>query len=345
MEKIMFSILIPVYNVEKYLNKCLDSVINQTYNNFELIIVNDGSTDSSLEICRTYAKNDNRIRVYDQPNKGLLLTRRNSIKKAMGDYILFLDSDDYWELNLLETVYDEINKYNVDMLLFRYKRVDDNGQILKNDTGVFKDKTIFTSENKEILFKKLISTSRINSIWSKVVKRSIIDIEHDYTIYQDKKGEDILQSLPLIFNAKKIIYLDEPLYNYRLSHSGRGRNFKPKYFNDFDIVRNVVFEYMTKFQYDNEENLKLFYSYYVLNIIQFAKALTKLKINNEEMLEIFDEVRMKKLFKSSKEYLSTYSYSIEDKICCFLFNKKYYKTLSQFVQLKVNFKSLLISKK
>ena len=90
-----FSILIPVYNVENYLEQCLNSVLNQKYRNFEIILINDGSSDSSGEICESFAVKDNRIRLFNQTNQGLIKTRRLAISLATGDYILFLDSDDF----------------------------------------------------------------------------------------------------------------------------------------------------------------------------------------------------------------------------------------------------------
>ena len=114
------SILIPVYNVEKYLCDCLDSCINQTMQDIEIICVNDGSTDHSLEILERYASKDARIKVISQENKGQLIVRKISVAHATGEYILFLDSDDWLELNVCEKLYDAILKYDVEILQFQY---------------------------------------------------------------------------------------------------------------------------------------------------------------------------------------------------------------------------------
>jgi len=341
MNDIYFSILIPVYNVDKYIRQCLDTVMSQTYNNFEVIIVNDGSTDNSASICEEYAKKDLRIKIYNQTNQGLLLTRRNSIQKAKGDYVLFLDSDDYWEKNLLEEVYKSIKKYHCDMLLFRYNRVNEYGKLMKRDVGVFENETMFTQENKELLFKQFIKGSRVNNIWAKVVRREIIDADTDYTNFKDKKSEDLLQSMPLFCKAESILYLDKPLYNYRLSMSGRGRNFKAQYLDDIWAVREVVYDYMVKMGYGSEENLKLFYSYYVLCIVRFAKAFAITGPTQEEVSHTLNKTKEKALFLNALGYLKFYNFSLEERICYYLFINNKYRTFTKYIQINNLIKQFL----
>ncbi len=238
----LFSILIPVYNVEKYLKRCLDSVLCQEIRDFEVILVNDGSTDCSGQICEEYAAKDKRIKYYTKKNEGLLLTRRFSLKNATGDYVLFLDSDDYWDSSLLKELSMEIQTTpDCDLFLFRYRRILDDGRIIYEDKGLFEDRTVFTVDNRSVFLKAFVSSSRLNTLWSKCVMRNVVDIDADYSLFKDTKGEDLLQSIALIQNSKKIMYLDKVLYNYRLSSSGRGRNFKIKYLYDYDSVRSYVF--------------------------------------------------------------------------------------------------------
>ena len=117
-EKIpLFSILVPVYNVEKYLKECIESVLKQTYTNYEVILINDGSTDNSGKICNDYAEKYSQIRVYHQENRGLMLARKQGILKASGKYCLFLDSDDYYAETLLEQVEKYINDHGFDITL------------------------------------------------------------------------------------------------------------------------------------------------------------------------------------------------------------------------------------
>ena len=132
MDTNLFSIIIPVYNVERYLNKCIESVVKQTYKNFEIILVDDGSPDSCPRICDEWAKKDDRIVVIHKGNGGLSSARNAGIKRAKGQYIGFIDSDDYWtESNFLEKIKDIVTENSVDVILFEYKEVDESGSTIK----------------------------------------------------------------------------------------------------------------------------------------------------------------------------------------------------------------------
>ena len=125
MDKPLISIIIPVYNVEKYLRQCLDSVVNQTYRNFEVVCVNDGSTDTSIEILQEYKKEYSNFRVYTQENKGLGITRNVGVSHATGDYLYFLDSDDYIEPDLIEELTKIITENkNIDIIKFKGSAFD-----------------------------------------------------------------------------------------------------------------------------------------------------------------------------------------------------------------------------
>ena len=115
---VKISIIVPVYNTEPYLEQCLDSIINQTLEDIEIICVNDGSTDNSLSILEEYASKDNRIRIINQENKGQGFARNNGLKNVNGEYVLFVDSDDWIELNTCEALYKKVNELDLDMLFF-----------------------------------------------------------------------------------------------------------------------------------------------------------------------------------------------------------------------------------
>ena len=127
MMKRKYSVIVPVYNVEKYINECLSSLINQTYKNIEIVVINDGSSDNSLSLIEEYSRIDDRIRVIDQKNMGLGYTRNVGIDNAVGDYILFVDSDDYISLNTCEEI-EAVLSYNneVDIIVLgRYRFADE----------------------------------------------------------------------------------------------------------------------------------------------------------------------------------------------------------------------------
>lgn len=128
-EQPKISVIIPVYNVEKYLKECLNSVINQPFNDIEIICINDGSTDSSLEILNKYAQKDNRIKVISQKNSGLACSRNTGLVQAKGEYVFFLDSDDYLKPDILGKLYDAAQKFNADILMSKCKAfADDNDE-------------------------------------------------------------------------------------------------------------------------------------------------------------------------------------------------------------------------
>ena len=128
------SIIVPIYNAEKTLEKCIESILKQTFKNFELILVNDGSTDKSLVICNRYSNKDKRIRIIDKKNEGTIPTRKRGIKESKSEYVTFIDADDWIRKDTLEIINLEINKNNPDVIVFNYYRVFNNFRIIKRKT-------------------------------------------------------------------------------------------------------------------------------------------------------------------------------------------------------------------
>ena len=235
-ETCYFSIIVPVYNTEKYLRACLDSILAQTFTDYEVLLINDGSTDSSAMICKQYAEQNQKIRVINQENKGLLQTRRCGLKEAKGNYIIHVDSDDSCECHLLEKLYNCIQQYKADMIVFNYDLVDDSGKLIKTVRPTISelDTNIFEEANKERFVKAFVEGHELNNLVTKCAKREIYDIATDYKKYgRLSMGEDALQSMPLIENAKKIVYIDENLYFYRFNPQGMSRRVKKDYIFDY----------------------------------------------------------------------------------------------------------------
>lgn len=240
-----FSILIPVFNVEKYLRNCLDSVMIQTFSDFEVVIIDDGSTDASRYICDEYEeKFPDKIRVKHRANKGLLLTRREEICMAKGEFLIFVDSDDWVSPHLLERLDETIRKFDCDLVIYNFLHVFSNGEKLKSGITL-RHEQIFPSDSKEELYHYFISTNRLNTIWCKAVKRNIVDIDADYSTCKVTIGEDLLQSLPLLTKAKKIIYIDDVLYFYRKETTSMTGSMKLNYLDSFSYVNKSMLDYMT----------------------------------------------------------------------------------------------------
>lgn len=298
----LFSILVPVYNVEKYLPQCIESVLAQDFDDYELILVNDGSTDKSPDICQKYAAKDKRIKYYSKDNEGLLLTRRYGIQRAQGDYILFLDSDDFWQNELLLKLQKEILKYPYDLIVFRFKRVTDEGKLVYEDKGIFPDHTFFDEKKKDDFIFKFVSSSRLNVMWSKCVRRQILDVDADYSQFKDKKGEDLLQSISIVGNAKTILYLDDTLYNYRLSPSGRGRNFKSKYISDYEDVRRFVLLRLREMKC-NDAIIKAFYIRYIDGLMLYVPSIAKISKDYKNFCNYIEDINCFTVYKEAVQYV------------------------------------------
>jgi glycosyltransferase involved in cell wall biosynthesis len=327
MQKIKFSVLIPVYNVEKFIMECIESVLSQTYQNFEIILINDGSTDSSGIMCEEYAAKDNRIKTYNQKNQGLIMARRKAIAKASGDFCLFLDSDDYWESNLLEMINQKICEYNCDLVIFKYKRVSEKGDFLSEAPFVFNDNMIFDSENKEVIFKEIIGGSNLNNLVCKAVKRSIID-NTDYSQYSKiKNAEDLLQSLPLLYKAEKIVYIGTAFYNYRVVENSITQKFDVNLLRDVTIVREDLLKYLKRLKLDNENNIRAFYTFYMNVALSYIAKLVNSDISKRNKISIIREFQDSPLYKESLNKTNLSKFTLEQKVLFYLLSKNYYRSI------------------
>ena len=165
-ENIKISIIIPVYNIERYIGKCLESLIKQTYNNIEIIVINDGSTDQSLNVIEKYCENDLRIELINQENQGVNEARKNGYLHSSGDYLLFVDGDDWLEIDAIDKLVDIAIKHNPDIILFDIIRVNNEKKV----PLVFN--YLDTSQNEINLLEKLFLYDIHPSIWFKTVKKS-----------------------------------------------------------------------------------------------------------------------------------------------------------------------------
>lgn len=218
-----FSILIPVYNVEKYIRQCVDSVLFQDEQDFEIILCDDGSTDDSGKICDEYHnKFPDKVRVIHKENEGLLLTRRRMIKEARGEWFVHLDSDDYLMSDSLKAIKEIISDTeSVDLVLCKIAYGAKDGESIDFCSKLpFTDKQIFEGETKELLYKQLLSGGYMTAIYQKIARRDIVDVDGDYTNFgRVSLAEDHLQSLTILNNSKKAVFLDKEIIYYRYNGS------------------------------------------------------------------------------------------------------------------------------
>lgn len=220
------SIIVPVYRVEKYLSQCIESIITQTYTNFELLLIDDGSPDLSGKICDEYAEKDRRVRVYHKTNSGVSDTRNVGLKKARGEWILFVDSDDWLSSQCLETCSNAMADSQLDLLQFGYQRVCDDGQVLFSSKE-HTEKLFIPDYIKE---KKMLVTP-----WGNIFKRSIIA---EYNIRFNPKiklGEDQLFVFEYIVHCEFCQRIPNSLYFYRWNVNSASRNPKSE-----DCINSIV---------------------------------------------------------------------------------------------------------
>ena len=218
MNEISYSFLLPIYQVEDYIGECLESILHQTYSNFEVILLIDGSKDRSIEIAQEYANKDERFKVYSQENSGIFKSRLKLVELAKNDVCVFVDPDDTIEHNLLESINLLFIKQKCDLVLYRFNRVSNSGKIYMKDWKLFSDNSLFTKENKYYVWDKFVSSNRLNHVWSKAFKRELFD-KNEFIEYTDLYGEDVIISMHLIHNAKRIGYRDLTLYNYQIGRA------------------------------------------------------------------------------------------------------------------------------
>lgn len=247
-----FSILVPVYNQEQYLPECLRAIRNQTFSDYEVILVDDGSTDGSGKLCDAFAAEcPDRVKVIHQINRGLILARKAALLEASGEYMVFCDSDDWLVEGALESMHRAL--YDRDGSLYDavfYNAFSDEKRncffALSYETG-----TVFTGEGLSQLYELLGGSNSYNSIWSKCFRRSLFDIA---VMYADAEkinmGEDTYQVLPLLDRVSCVVYLDEPLYFYRPNPASMTHKWKSVYFESMQLVMQRRILYAKKWNVD-----------------------------------------------------------------------------------------------
>ncbi len=220
------SIIVPVYNVEKYLAQCLDSLINQTKKEIEIICVNDGSTDNSGKILAEYAKKDKRIKIITQKNAGLSEARNTAMKHVKGKYVGFVDSDDWVDVDFYEKLFDCAEANEADIAVASIALARDNGKF-KNYKLYYKK---FYKETKTAKKYKLLDIPNCCYVWNKIYRNELLQ---KFTFPAGRYFEDILFSHKIAFGANKVVCVPKTKYYYRLSNNSITQNLNDKKANDF----------------------------------------------------------------------------------------------------------------
>ena len=211
----LISVIIPVYNVEKYLTKCVDSIINQTYKNLEIILVDDGSPDNCGKICDEYAKKDNRIKVIHKENGGLSSARNAGLDICKGEYICFIDSDDFVSLSFIEVLYKMIQINKTDIAQCNFLRFHDENEIANEGAISFEFSQCSIYDNLEMQ-NNLFKTNQVIStvVWNKLYKRSVYE---NIRFPNGKIHEDEFTTYIVFSKSENMCYISDELYYYRIT--------------------------------------------------------------------------------------------------------------------------------
>lgn len=278
MEKALISVIMPVYGVEKYLDYSINSVLNQTYTNFELILVDDKSPDKCPEICDKYASQDNRIKViHKEQNQGLGFARNTGYSAANGEYICFLDSDDYMEPNLLEKAFNALDE-NTEMVVFGINRVFENkdGSIKKIERLSPEQKESTSSRETADIFAMLNRSKVFPFAWNKLYKKSFVD-KCQIQFEKTKLIEDFLYNIDLFSKATYIKVIPDTLSNYRKpAHETLVSAYAPEFFDLCKRKYTLEREYLKTVNAETDEYLQLLYFSYVKHLMSvFLKNKSK----------------------------------------------------------------------
>ena len=232
------SVIVPVYNVESYLSQCLDSILNQTFTDFECICINDGSKDNSLAILQKYASKDSRIKIINQENKGLAVTRNIGIKNSIGQYIAFVDSDDWLTEDCLYKSFNKIKETSADVVQFNYK-------FYYSKEDKYESKRVFESEKikKEDTISAILQKSYEGPVWRRIYKKDVL-LKNNLFFYEGRVSEDGVFSAVLFLYTQNVVYIEDELYIYRKQTasaitSNLSKLFVDWFYNFFTMIKDI----------------------------------------------------------------------------------------------------------
>jgi glycosyltransferase involved in cell wall biosynthesis len=300
---IKISVIVPVYNTSKYLEKCIESILNQSLKEIEVICINDGSIDNSLEILEKFSKQDRRVKVINQINKGLTATRNIGLRLAKGKYIINIDSDDWIEKDYFENIYKKAKENNLDMvisdILFDFK----DKIILKKDLEISDEKIITGKEYMKVFFKN----GGLGYSWNKLIKREIYSKNNIYFNEAIFAIEDVEFITRLSYFLKKIGKINKAFYHYRQGENNGSKKIILKNIDDKIVAYNSMLKFYTLKMEDNiikkikkEKDIQLIYEIVKLDY----RHLQNYELREKRVLE-----EVKKDKKIIKKETDNYLYS------------------------------------
>lgn len=266
------SVIVPVYNAREYISRCINSLLTQTYTNLEILIVNDGSTDNTADIIKEYLS---KVTLIEQSNQGVSSARNHALKYARGDYILFLDSDDYLDPDCIEKLIYHAEKTNADIIKFRFCYEYNDGRRILEEPEFENGFYIKSPDFKEYIYKKFLTGISFNSVIRSMFKRELIT---SLRFRENMKtAEDAVFSLQAYTKAHSFLYISDIFYHYTQNAAGltgRGLSVAEKYKYNLMLIRELLYHLslwgMDSFKYKTLAIFRLF-------TITFSKLYRTLK--------------------------------------------------------------------
>ncbi len=289
---IVFSILVPVYNVMDYIDECIQSVLSQTYTNYELILADDGSTDQSGEIIDRYAEKYPQIKAFHKENTGSYQTRRFAIEHASGDYYVMLDSDDMLDVRCLETLCNAIARHRCDCVFFNRRKLTDG----KTENATYHIEEGYAADRYTILRKALIDIP-YNSFCLKCGKSNLYSKTLFSQYYRINKGEDALQTLELLSDCNTAEFIDNELYIYR---QRPGSICNPIDQTDYEVdltVREVCLQFVREQKCFSEKDMNDYRDKYILYYLNHITLIGSMNLSADKKKKAYDRLRKEKFYR------------------------------------------------
>ena len=318
----MLSIIIPIFNAEKYLEKCIDSILEQRYTEYELILVDDGSIDKSAQMCDEYADKDNRVIVIHKENGGLSDARNTGVKVTKGEYIFFIDSDDFLDDNkALEKIVNRLKKSNADVLNFGFKKYYANEDKEYNYFKIDKNMPIEYCKDEKGFEFLMQNSLYIASAWNKVIRRQLFE-KSDLSFKKGIYSEDIDWCARLLIVAKKFDFINESFYCYRQREGSISKSISNKNLKDLKDAIVICYDMSKDLQGDFKND---YLSYVAYQYATFLVCQAKVKLNQENKTYI-DQMR-------KYSFLLKYSNNKKVRILYILHRVLRYKNLCRLMRI------------
>ncbi len=279
----LISVIVPIYKVEPYLDTCIRSLLTQTYKNLEIILVDDGSPDRCGEIADEYATLDSRVTVIHKPNGGPADARNVGIEAAHGDYIMFLDSDDYYDATMCETLLNKLLLENADVVSANYYTFDGVSEPIQHHCAIQESERVFGPYELLKYYLEATGPYELNIVWNKLYKASLFQGDAGLRFPIGKLQEDNFFVIPLYDKAKKVVFLDAPLYYYLQRSDSIMANFSDRFVTDTIDSYVATYEYIMTNKLPVVEELQLFLLNSYTDLYKRMKAKQVTTLQREEL--------------------------------------------------------------